>query len=128
MTEDIDALKSHVVLRSPATIKLEESDLPDEQQLKQHALFCIDDDKHLNFYALLALKLLSGKTLVFVNTVHACYKLKLFLERFSIRSCVLNSRLPANSRRHIVTQFNKGIYNIIIASDETGQCAKRQRR
>jgi len=43
-------------------------------------------------------RLIRGKTLLFVNDIERCYKLKLFLEQFSIRSCVLNSELPLNSR------------------------------
>ncbi len=35
-----------------------------------------------------------------------------------IPACVLNSELPAASRCHIVTQFNQGIYDVIVASDE----------
>jgi ATP-dependent RNA helicase DDX56/DBP9 len=31
---------------------------------------------------------------------------------------VLNSELPHNSRYHAVEEFNKGIYDIIIATDE----------
>ena len=42
----------------------------------------------------------------------------MFLEQFQIRSCVLNSELPAKIRCHTVTQFNQGLYDIIIASDE----------
>lgn len=59
-----------------------------------------------------------GKTIIFVNTVDRCYKLKLFLEQFGIPTCVLNSELPAVSRCRAVTQFNSGTYDIIIASDE----------
>lgn len=59
-----------------------------------------------------------GKTIIFVNTVDRCYKLKLFLEQFGIATCVLNSELPAVSRCRAVTQFNSGTYDIIIASDE----------
>ncbi len=44
--------------------------------------------------------------------------MKLFLEQFKIRSCVLNSELPAKIRCHTVHQFNQGLYDIIIASDE----------
>lgn len=40
------------------------------------------------------------------------------MEQFNIPSCVLNSELPANMRCHSVTQFNQGIYDLIIASDE----------
>lgn len=45
-------------------------------------------------------------------------RLKLYLEQFAIPSCVLNSELPASIRCHSVNQFNQGIYDIIIASDE----------
>lgn len=40
------------------------------------------------------------------------------MEQFKIRSCVLNSELPAKIRCHTVQQFNNGLYDIIIASDE----------
>lgn len=40
------------------------------------------------------------------------------MEQFSIKSCVLNSELPSKIRCHAVNQFNQGIYDIIIASDE----------
>lgn len=45
-------------------------------------------------------------------------RVKLFLEQFSIRSCVLNSQLPASSRMHIIFQFNNGFYDIIIAAGD----------
>lgn len=47
-----------------------------------------------------------------------CYRLKLFFEQFGIRACVLNSELPVNSRLHMVDEFNKNVYDIIIAADE----------
>ncbi|TGO54599.1 hypothetical protein BOTNAR_0263g00110 [Botryotinia narcissicola] len=33
-------------------------------------------------------------------------------------NCILNSQLPVNSRIHVVEEFNKNVYDIIIASDE----------
>ena len=47
-----------------------------------------------------------------------CYRLKLFFEQFGIRSCVLNSEIPVNSRIHVVEEFNKNVYDIIIAADD----------
>jgi len=44
--------------------------------------------------------------------------LKLYLEQFGTKSCILNSELPVNSRIHVVEQFNKNVYDTIIASDE----------
>ena len=64
------------------------------------------------------LKLIKGKCIIFVADIDRCYRLKLFFEQFGIKSCVLNSELPVNSRLHIVEEFNKNVYDIIIASDE----------
>lgn len=64
------------------------------------------------------LKLVKGKCIIFVSNVDRCYRLKLFFEQFGIRSCVLNSELPVNSRIHVVEEFNRNVYDIIIASDE----------
>lgn len=50
--------------------------------------------------------------------IDRCYRLKLYLEQFGTKSCILNSELPINSRIHVVEEFNKGVYDIIIASDE----------
>lgn len=56
--------------------------------------------------------------MIFVADIDRCYRLKLFFEQFGIKSCVLNSELPVNSRVHVVEEFNKNVYDIIIASDE----------
>lgn len=64
------------------------------------------------------LQLVKGKCIIFVGDVDRCYRLKLFLEQFGIKSCILNSELPANSRIHAVEEFNKGVYDIIIAADD----------
>lgn len=64
------------------------------------------------------MRLLPGKGLVFVNDVDRGYRVRLFLEQFGIRSCVLNAELPQNSRYHIVQEFNRGAYDYIIATDE----------
>ena len=65
------------------------------------------------------LQLIKGKTIIFVGDVDRSYRVKLFLEQFGIKSVVLNHELPLHSRTHIVEEFNKDIYNILIASDDT---------
>ncbi|XP_075711483.1 putative ATP-dependent RNA helicase DDX56 [Rhinoderma darwinii] len=115
--EDVQALKE-LVLHNPVTLKLEESQLPDSSQLTQYHIQCEEEDKFLLLYTLLKLSLIRGKTIIFVNKVERSYRLKLFLEQFSIPSCVLNSELPVQSRCHIIEQFNRGFYDYIIASDE----------
>jgi ATP-dependent RNA helicase DDX56/DBP9 len=69
-------------------------------------------------YVIFKLQLIKGKVIIFVDDVDRCYRVKLFLEQFGIKSCVLNSELPINSRIHVVQEFNKGVYDIIIAADE----------
>lgn len=89
------------------------------------------------------LRLIKGKTIVFVADVERSYRVKLFLEQFGIKryvyqlsiclllpnyySCVLNSELPLTSRLHIVEEFNKNIYDILIASDEKEIVGARQK-
>lgn len=55
--------------------------------------------------------------LIFVNEVDRAYRLKLFLEQFAIRTAVLNAELPLLSRHNIVEEYNRGIHDILIASD-----------
>ncbi|XP_066570443.1 putative ATP-dependent RNA helicase DDX56 [Amia ocellicauda] len=115
--EDVQALKE-LVLHNPVTLKLQGSQLPDSSQLKQYSVLCEEEDKFLLIYTLLKLGLVRGKTLLFVSAIDRCYRLKLFLEQFSIPACVLNSELPVHSRCHIIGQFNQGFYDYIIATDE----------
>ncbi|XP_051540691.1 probable ATP-dependent RNA helicase DDX56 [Myxocyprinus asiaticus] len=117
LNEDVKALKE-LVLHNPVTLKLQGSQLPDSSQLQQYSIKCEEEDKFLLVYTLLKLHLVRGKTLIFVSTVERCYRLKLFLEQFSIPACVLNSELPVHSRCHIIAQFNQGFYDYIIATDE----------
>nr|XP_040053351.1 LOW QUALITY PROTEIN: probable ATP-dependent RNA helicase DDX56 [Gasterosteus aculeatus aculeatus] len=116
-TEDVQALKE-LLLHNPVVLKLQGSQLPDSSQLQQYSIKCEEEDKFLLVYTLLKLRLVQGKTLVFVGTVDRSYRLKLFMEQFGIPACVLNSELPVQSRCHIITQFNQGFYDYIIATDE----------
>ena len=79
---------------------------------------CAEDEKFLLAYVIFKLKLIKGKCIIFVADIDRCYRLKLFFEQFGIKSCVLNSELPVNSRLHVIEEFNKNVYDIIIASDE----------
>ncbi|KIJ55621.1 hypothetical protein M422DRAFT_220387 [Sphaerobolus stellatus SS14] len=116
MTKDVETLKG-LLLRNPAILRLEEEE-NSALRLAQYSIHCPEVDKFLLVYVILKLKLVKGKCIIFVNDVERSYRLKLFLEQFSIKSCVLNSELPLNSRYHIVQEFNKGVYDYIIATDE----------
>lgn len=66
--------------------------------LTQYSTHTTEADKFLVLYVLLKLKLVKGKSLIFVNTVERGYRIRLFLEQFGIKSCVLNAEMPLNSR------------------------------
>ena len=116
-SKDVENLKN-LMLHNPISLRLKESEFPEEEKLSQYIVKCETSDKFLLIYALFKLNLIQGKSLIFVNSVDKCYRLKLFLEKFYVKSCVLNSELPQYSRVHIVDAFNRGEYDIIIAIDE----------
>ncbi|KAE8154866.1 ATP-dependent RNA helicase dbp9 [Aspergillus avenaceus] len=116
LTSEVDILKG-LFCRSPVTLKLEDKD-DQGAGVSQFVVRCAEDEKFLLTYVIFKLQLIKGKVIIFVDDVDRCYRLKLFLEQFGIKSCVLNSELPINSRIHVVQEFNKGVYDIIIAADE----------
>lgn len=116
LTTDVDTLKG-LFCRDPVVVDLQES-ATDTVDVSQYTVRCSEDDKFLLVYVIFKLKLVKGKCIIFVGDIDRCYRVKLFLEQFGVKSCVLNSELPVNSRIHVVEEFNKGIYDIIIASDE----------
>merc|ERR1712194_393860 len=67
---------------------------------------------------LIKLKLVQGKILMFAGHVEHAYRLKIFFERFSINSAVLNAELPHATRQSIIQSFNQGIVDLLIATDD----------
>ncbi|KAL9603952.1 MAG: hypothetical protein Q9219_000890 [cf. Caloplaca sp. 3 TL-2023] len=116
LTTEIDILKN-LYCRDPVTLELDDQD-NDKKEITQYIVKCAEDEKFLLAFVIFKLQLIRGKCIVFVADIERCYRLKLFLEQFGVKGCVLNSLLPVNSRFHAVEEFNKGVYNIIIASDE----------
>lgn len=119
LTSDVTTLKA-LILRNPAILTLTDEDHDNADnatagtiqrkngegredsvnpKLLQYVIHVkSDSEKFLHIYVILKLKLIKGKAIIFVNDLERCYRLKLFLEQFSIRSCVLNRELPINSR------------------------------
>ncbi|GJN19402.1 hypothetical protein PR202_gb06679 [Eleusine coracana subsp. coracana] len=79
---------------------------------------CTAKDKMLYILALLQFKLIQKKVLIFVNSIDMAFRLRLFLEKFAIRSAVLNAELPQNSRLHIIEAFNARLFDYLIATDD----------
>lgn len=118
MTSDVSKLKG-LLLRNPVILKLNEDDeAASGSNLVQFYTKTTEEDKFLLVYVILKLKLIRGKAILFVNELERGYRLKLFLEKFGLRACVLNAELPINSRYSIVEEFNKGRFDYIVATDE----------
>lgn len=119
LNDDIQDLKKRFC-RSPAILKFNDDQITkDDSKLLQYYVKTTEFDKFLLCYVIFKLGLIKGKSLIFVNNIDRGYRLKLVLEQFGIKSCILNSELPANSRQHIVDQFNKNVYQLLIATDDT---------
>ena len=118
LNDDIQDLKMKYC-RAPAVIKFNDDEIRREQsKLVQYYIKTGEFDKFLLCYVIFKLGLIKGKTIIFVNGIDRGYRLKLVLEQFGIKSCILNSELPINSRQHIVDQFNKNVYHLLIATDD----------
>jgi ATP-dependent RNA helicase DDX56/DBP9 len=116
LSPELEKLKRSV-LHNPAVVKLEEG--ATDGKLQQFYLPVNPKDKDLLLYALLRLGVVSGKVIFFVNSTDAAYRLKLFFEQFVIKSAVLNAKLPHNSRQHIIEEFNRGLFDYLIATDDS---------
>lgn len=79
---------------------------------------CPAQDKLLWAMALLRLGKAHRKALLFVSSADAAVRLRLFLEKFGVRAASLHGELPANSRQHVLQEFNRGLFDYLIATDE----------
>jgi len=102
----------------PTILDLSAEEAAEKPTLSQYTVRTAEEDKFLLIYTIFKLQLIKGKVIIFVADIDRCYRVKLFLEQFGIRSCVLNSELPVNSRLHAVEEFNRGVYDILVAADE----------
>lgn len=132
--EDLKSLVHHIPRRcqcilmsatsSPVILTLtevegKECDGVVPNSVQQFWISCDVHDKLLYILALLKLELVQKKALIFVNSIDTGFRLKLFLEQFGIKSAVLNSELPQNSRLHMLEEFNSGFFDYLIAIDDS---------
>lgn len=75
-------------------------------------------EKLLFLLTLLKLSLVENKVLIFVNTVDQGMRMRLFLDAFGIRAPLIAGHQPMNTRHHMLQQFNKGLFDYLIASDD----------
>lgn len=81
-----------------------------------HLVIQCDEElqKYLAFYTLTKFGILHGRTAVFVDNIQEAYKVKIFLEKFSIRSAVVNPEATQLYRKSAVRYFHAGQYDILI--------------
>ncbi|KAK1587736.1 hypothetical protein Q3G72_016301 [Acer saccharum] len=128
-SSDVEKLKK-LILHNPFILTLPEiGDVKDEvipKNVQQFWISCSERDKLLYILALLKLELIQKKALIFTNTIDMGFRLKLYLEKFGIKSAILNAELPQNSRLHILEEFNAGLFDYLIATDESQTKEKEQ--
>ncbi|KAL1215698.1 DEAD-box ATP-dependent RNA helicase 16 [Cardamine amara subsp. amara] len=127
-SSDVEKLKK-LILHNPTVLTLTEENDKEEavpSNVQQFWISCSTQDKLLHILALLKLEVVQKKVLIFVNTIDMGFKLKLFLEKFGIKSAILNGELPQNSRLHILEQFNAGLFDYLIATDDNSQTKKKE--
>lgn len=129
LTPEVDQLRS-TFAQDYAVVDIEDKE-EKGQGVTQYVVKCGEEDKFLLIFVIFKLKLVKGKCIIFVQDVDRSYRVKLYLEQFGIKSCILNSELPVSSRLHAVQEFNKGLYDILIAADDQevigGVKSKRKR-
>jgi len=128
-SSDVDKL-TKLLLHNPFVLTLTEvgraKDDVIPKNVQQFWISCDAKDKMLHILALLKFELIQKKVLIFVNSIDAAFRLRLFLEKFGIRSAVLNAELPQNSRLHIIEAFNARLFDYLIATDDAKTKAEKQ--
>ena len=74
-------------------------------------------------FTFLKLGVLEGKTLIYTNDIIQAYRIKLFLNRFSLKSFVLSPELPKNQFKSLIHFFHIGQFSIMIVL-QTGYSAQ----
>lgn len=105
-----------IVLNNPVFVDVTEK--TESSQLQHYFINVTEEKRYMVLYTLIQCQRLGKRILLFVNSINRGYKLRLFFERFGIRSSVLNSQLPVASRINILDAFNIGTIDVLIAIDE----------
>lgn len=96
--------------------------------LHQYYLVATDEcHRHTLLFALFRLKLIDGKTLIFVNDDEDTYHLQHFLEQLGIATLLYDPSLPMNVRLHTLKRFQTGEVNVMVCTDGTLESAEQLR-
>ena len=75
-------------------------------------------ERLLLLLTLLKFGLVDNKVLIFVNSPDVGMRARLFLDAFGIRCSELHAEMPLNTRNHVLQQFNRGLFDYLIATDD----------
>ena len=115
LSPEVEDLKT-LILQNPIEINIEELS---RASILTHYFLKVESKLRFEvLYLIIKINRLGHRLLLFSNTSHTAYKLKLFLERFSIKCAVLDAKLPVASRVDILQSFNISKIDILIAIDE----------
>lgn len=96
--------------------------------LRQYYLVATDEcHRHTLLFGLFRLKLIEGKTLIFVNDDEDTYRLQHFLEQMGIATLLYDPTLPFNVRLHTLKRFQTGEVNVMVCTDGTLESADQLR-
>jgi len=113
--EEVEKLQT-LVLNNPIRIDVAEKE---QSSLLSHYFIKVNEENRYEvLYTLYQCGRIGKRILLFVNSTSRGYKLRLFFERFGIKSSILNAQLPVASRIHILQEFNRGAIDVLIAIDE----------
>ncbi|EPY28149.1 ATP-dependent RNA helicase DDX56/DBP9 [Angomonas deanei] len=139
LTEALSTVKGQL-LHNPVNISLTSQETADDEDnaegpiveskivlkeskssaLKQYYLVANDIcHHHTLLYALYRLKLIEGKTLIFVNGDEETYRLQHFLEMMGVGTLVYDSSLPLNVRLDTLRRFQSGQVTTLVCTDGT---------
>ena len=83
-----------------------------------------DCHRHTVLYALLRLKLLEGRTIVFVDHEDDTFRLMHFLEQLGISAVVYDASMPVRTRLNNLLRFERGECLALICTDATLEAAE----
>ena len=119
LTDDLETLKG-LMLRNPVSVIINDTSISTKKtSALRHMYFpCAFRDKYMSLYAMIKLEILPGKVLIFTSSIDSAYKVKLFFDRFALRSAVFNSEMPIECRDRVLAAYRDNMFPILIASAE----------
>ena len=134
LSDDLETLKG-LMLRSPISIIIDDEEISGEVSIKkptktsitpqsnnptckQYYMSLPSRDKFLALYGMIKTEVVGGRILIFTSSVDNAYKIKIFFDKFAIKSGVFNCEMPIECRNRVLSAYNDNLFSILIASNE----------